>query len=280
MSAIPTRTLTNGDQIPVIGAGTWDLSGETVKQSVRCALETGYTHVDTAEGYKNEAEIGEILAEYDRDEIFITSKVLPKHLNYGSVFEACRDSIRKLDVEYLDLYLIHWPNPTISIRETWSALEQLVEQGYVKNIGVSNFSGYQLSALQHIADIPVAVNQIEYNPLYARSELLEYCHTTDVVVEAAAPFGRGKVFDHQTVREIAEKHNRSPAQVALRWAIENDIVVLPKSRSPDHIRSNFNLFDWELDTTDHEKIDGIEVSDPAYDSVDRDWTRDTYGIPK
>lgn len=280
MSEVPLRMLTSGDQIPAIGAGTWDLAGETVKESVRCALETGYTHVDTAEGYENEPEIGEVLAEYDRDEVFLTSKVLPKHLHYGSVFEACRDSIRKLGVEYLDLYLIHWPNPTISVRETWNAMEQLAEEGYVENIGVSNFSAYQLSAVKHIADVPVAVNQIEYNPLYARSELLEYCRDTNVVVEAAAPFGRGKVFDHQTVREVAEKHDRSPAQVALRWAIEKDIVVLPKSSSPDHIRSNFELFDWELDTTDHEKLDGIEVSDPAYDPISRDWTRDTYGIPK
>lgn len=272
--------LSSGDQIPVIGAGTWDLAGETVKESVSCALETGYTHVDTAEGYKNETEVGEVLAEYDREELFLTSKVLPKHLNYESVFEACQDSLRKLGVEYLDLYLIHWPNPTISVRETWNAMERLVEEGYVNNIGVSNFSSYQLSALQHISDIPVAVNQIEYNPLYARTELLEYCRDSDVVVEAAAPLGRGKVFNHQTVQEVAEKHDRSPAQVALRWAIEKGIVVLPKSSSPDHIRSNFDLFDWELDPTDHEKIDGIETSDPAYDSGERDWTRDIYGIPK
>lgn len=278
MDSVPIKTLPSGDEIPMIGFGTWDLSGETVKSSVRTALESGYTHIDTAEGYKNESEIGAVLTEYDRSDIFLTSKVLPKNLDYESVVRACRTSLERLGTDYLDLYLIHWPNPAISLRETLNAMETVYNEGLVKNIGVSNFSAYQLSCAKHISDVPIAVNQIEYHPLYQQPKLREYCSESDTVVEAAAPLARSKVLDEPAIREIADDHDRSPAAVVLRWAIARDTVVLPKSTSPSHIESNLTACDWDLPKEDLAVIDKLNRDEPVYHQAAYSWDRDVYGI--
>ena len=278
MDSVPAETLPSGDEIPMIGFGTWDLAGDTVTSSVRAALDAGYTHIDTAEGYKNESEIGEVLADYDRSELFLTSKVLPKNLDYESVVRACEASLDRLGTDYLDLYLIHWPNPAISLRETLSAMETLHDEGVVNNVGVSNFSAYQLSCAKHISDVPIAVNQIEFHPLYQQPELREYCRETDTVVEAAAPLGRTEILDEPTIREIADKHDRSPAAVVLRWAIARDTVVLPKSTSPSHIEANLGAWDWELPESDLAAIDDLHRDEPVYDQAAYDWGRDVYGI--
>jgi diketogulonate reductase-like aldo/keto reductase len=278
MDSVPTKTLPSGDEIPMIGFGTWDLSGETVKSSVRAALESGYTHIDTAEGYKNESEIGTVLTEYDRSDIFLTSKVLPKNLDYESVVRACRASLERLGTDYLDLYLIHWPNPAISLRETLNAMETVYDEGLVKNIGVSNFSAYQLSCAKHISDVPIAVNQIEYHPLYQQPRLREYCSESDTVVEAAAPLARTKILDEPAICKIADDHDRSPAAVVLRWAIARDTVVLPKSTSPSHIESNLTACDWDLPEGDLAVIDELNRHEPVYHQAAYSWARDVYGI--
>ena len=274
----PTTTLPSGDELPMIGLGTWNIGGETVKNSVRAGLDGGYTHIDTAEGYKNEGEIGEVLAEYDREDVFLTSKVLPKNLNYESVVAACEDSLERLGTDYLDLYLVHWPNPAISLRETLDAMAHLHEEGLIRNVGVSNFSAYQLSAAHHVTDVPIAVNQIEYHPWNTQDDVVEYCEETDTVVEAAAPLARTEVLGDETIQAIAEAYDKSPAQVVLRWAVENDVVVLPKSTSAEHIEQNLDIFDWELDDADHQRIDDIEREQPVYDMAAFDWTANTYGI--
>lgn len=278
MDTVPTKTLPGGDEIPMVGFGTWDLSGDTVKSSVRSALEAGYTHIDTAEGYKNEAEIGEVLAEYDRSKIFLTSKVLPKNLDYEGVVQACKESLDRLGTEYLDLYLVHWPNPAISLRETLTAMETLHDSGLVNNIGVSNFSAYQLSCAKYISDTPIAVNQTEFHPLYQQPELREYCRQSDTVVEAAAPLGRTEIFDNPTIQSIAGNHSRSPAEVILRWAIARDTVVLPKSTSPSHIRTNLGAQNWDLPEEDLSAIDDLNRDDPVYDQTAYNWGREVYGI--
>jgi len=278
MDTAPIATLPSGDEIPMIGFGTWNLSGDTVTSAVRAALEAGYTHIDTAEGYKNESEIGDVLADYDRSELFVTSKVLPKNLDYESVIRSCRQSLDRLGTDYLDLYLIHWPNPAISLRETLNAMAALHDEGVVDNVGVSNFSAYQLSCAKYISDVPIAVNQIEFHPLYQQPELREYCRETDTVVEAAAPLARTKVFEEPTIREIADKHDRSPAAVVLRWAIARDTVVLPKSTSPPHIEANRAAWDWELPEEELAVIDDLHREDPVYDQAAYDWGRDVYGI--
>jgi diketogulonate reductase-like aldo/keto reductase len=278
MTDVPTVELQSGDELPAGGVGTWDIGGDTVRESVRAGLDAGYGHVDTAEGYMNEAEIGEVLADYDRDDVWLTSKVLPKNLNYDSVIQSCEASLEKLGTDYLDLYLIHWPNPAISLRETMDAMATLHEAGKVKNVGVSNFSAYQLSCAQHVSDVPIAVNQIEFHPYLQRSDLVDYCRETDTVLEAAAPLARTEVFGDETVQDLAEKYDRPPAQVVLKWAVEQDVVPLPKSSSPEHVEGNLDLFDWEMDDADLARLDDLDRDEPVYDHPSRDWTGDVYGI--
>ena len=276
--SVPSATLPSGDELPVVGAGTWDIEGDTVRDSVRAALDAGYAHVDTAEGYMNEGEIGDVLADYDRDDVFLTSKVLPKNLGYEGVLRSCEASLNRLGTDYLDLYLIHWPNPAISLRETLSAMETLHDEGTVRNVGVSNFSAYQLSAAHHVSDVPIAVNQIEFHPWFQRPDLVDYCRETDTVIEAAAPLARTEIFEDDTVRELTERYDRPPAQIVLKWAVENDIVVLPKSSSPEHVRQNLDLFDWDFDDEDRRRLDEADRDDPVYDFPARDWSGDVYGI--
>jgi diketogulonate reductase-like aldo/keto reductase len=276
--SVPSATLPSGDELPVVGAGTWDIEGDTVRESVRAALDAGYAHVDTAEGYMNENEIGDVLADYDRDDVFLTSKVLPKNLGYEDVLSSCEASIDRLGTDYLDLYLIHWPNPAISLRETLSAMETLHDEGKVRNVGVSNFSAYQLSAVHHVSDVPIAVNQIEFHPWFQRPDLVDYCRETDTVIEAAAPLARTETFEDDTVQELAEQYEKSLAQIVLKWAVENDVVVLPKSSSPEHVRQNLDLFDWDLDDEDRRRLDEADRDDPVYDFPARDWSGDVYGI--
>ena len=273
---VPTKTLPSGAELPALGLGTYDLGNHTA-DSVRAALDAGYAHIDTAEGYHNEAAIGEALAEYDRDEVFLTSKVLAKNLNYESVIESCEASLDRLGTDYLDLYLIHWPNPAISLRETLQAMAELHDRGLVRDVGVSNFSAYQLSCAHHVADVPIAVNQIEYHPWFQRPDLVDYCHESDTVIEAAAPLARTAVFDDEVVADLAETYDKHPAQVVLRWALDNDVVALPRSATPEHVRANADL-DWELDAADRQRLDERDRDEPVYDTPARDWTSDVYGI--
>jgi diketogulonate reductase-like aldo/keto reductase len=277
---VPSSELSSGDMIPIIGSGTWDISGDIVRDSVRAALDTGYTHIDTAEGYMNEAEIGEVLSDHDRENLFLTSKILPSNLNYDSVIDSCEASLKQLGTDYLDLYLIHWPNPAISLRETLNAMERLHNQGKVRNIGVSNFSAYQLSCAHHISNVPIAVNQIEFHPWFQRPDLIEYCQETETVIEAAAPLARTEVLGDETVQELADEYEKTPAQIVLRWAIEKNIVVIPKSTSADHIRGNIELFDWKLREADRQRLDEIDRDQPVYDTPANDWTGDVYGISR
>lgn len=276
---VPTYTLPSGDELPALGYGTWNLGGDTVREGVRAALEAGYAHVDTAEGYRNERAIGEVLADYDREDVFLTSKVLAKHLSYDALVEACEDSLDRLDTDYLDLYLIHWPNPAVSLRESLSAMATLHDRGLVRNVGVSNFSAYQLSCAHHVSDVPIAVNQIEFHPWFQRPDLVEYCRETDTVVEAAAPLARTDIFEDPVVRDLAEAYDRSPAQVVLKWAIERGVVALPKSSSPEHVRANADL-EWSMSDADLAELDERDRAAPVYDTPARDWTDDTYGISR
>ncbi|PSP48347.1 aldo/keto reductase [Halobacteriales archaeon QH_1_68_42] len=277
MALSKTHTLPGGDELPALGLGTWTIDGEAVKESVRTALDAGYTHIDTAEGYRNEAEIGGAIADYDRDDVFLTSKVLAKNLGYDSLIESCEASLDRLGTDYLDLYLIHWPNPAISLRESLDAMGTLHDEGLVRNVGVSNFSAYQLSCAHHISDVPIAVNQIEFHPWFQRPDLVEYCRETDTVVEAAAPLARTEIFEDEVVRDLAEKHDVSPAQVVLKWAVERDVVVLPRSSSPDHVRANADL-DFAMDESDLAALDERDRDRPVYDHPARDWSDDVYGI--
>ncbi len=275
MTTVPTRTLPSGDEMPLVGFGTYDIDPQATSEAVRTALEAGYRHVDCAEGYGNEREVGEAIAEYDREELFLTSKILPKHLHYESVFEACRDSIERLGVDSLDLYLIHWPNPAISLRETLSAMAGLVEEGLVRNIGVSNFSPYQLRFARHISEVPIATNQVEFHPWFTQPELRAYAEETDLLLTAAAPLARTKVFDDPVVQELAEAYDKTPAQIVIRWQVQQGIATIPRSTTPAHIESNLAVTDWELREEDIARIDAINRRERQY-MVDPSHPR--YGI--
>jgi diketogulonate reductase-like aldo/keto reductase len=277
---VPTHTLPSGDELPAVGAGTWDLHGETLIESVRTAIDAGYTHIDTAEGYRNEADVGAAIEPYERENLFLTSKVLPKNLGYESVVGSCRESLERLDTDYLDLYLIHWPNPAVSLRETLSAMSHLKEQGMVRNVGVSNFTPYQLDTAQHVSDAPIAVNQIEFHPWFQRPDFIEHYEECGVAVEAAAPLGRTEVFGDEVIAELAEEKGVHPAQIILRWALEHDVTVIPKSSSPENVRSNIDLFGFELSEAEIERIDGQDRDEPVYDTIGRDWggPSNDYGI--
>ncbi|MFB6278090.1 MAG: aldo/keto reductase [Salinibacter sp.] len=276
MASIPTKTLPSGDALPVVGFGTWDQDETDVHTALPVALNHGYTHVDAAEGYQNEAAVGEVLAEYDREDLFLTSKVLPSNLHYEGVLESLSATLEALGVEALDLYLIHWPNPAISLRETFQALERAHEEGRVRNVGVSNFGVYELRFAQRVADVPIAANQFEFHPWYVRQDLVDYCHEHDIVVQAAAPLGRAAVLEDPVVTEIADEHDVMPAQVVLKWALDKDIVVLPQSTTPDHIRANLDLFDWRLDA---EAIDRLDELDRGENVYQLELDDDIYGVP-
>ena len=261
---IPTKKLKTGYEIPAIGYGTWDVAEKDVGVNVETALDAGYNHIDTAEGYKNEGGIGSVLENYDRDEIFLTSKVLPSNLYYENVIEAAEKSLVKLGTSYLDLYLIHWPNPAISLRETLTAMKYLHDKGMVKNIGVSNFSVYQLMFAQKISKVPITVNQVEFHPYLYQKNLLDYCQENDILLEASAPLARTEVLDNPLIIELAEKYDKTPAQMVLRCEIEKGIVPLPKSTNDEHIESNLDVLDWELQPKDHTILDNLEEEKRVY----------------
>ncbi len=272
---IPDISLKSGDKIPALGFGTWNIAEEDVEEPVRTALEAGYNHIDTAEGYKNEAGIGRVIKDYNREDLFITSKVLPANLYYENVIEAAEQSLLSLGTSYLDLYLIHWPNPAISLRETLNAMEVLHERGMVKNIGVSNFSFYQLMFAQKISRVPISVNQVEFHPYLYQKDLLDYCRENDIVLSASAPLARTEVFDDPVIKELAEKYNKTQAQIVLRWELEKGIAALPKSTNSEHIKSNLNVFDFELEEKDHKIIDDLETENRVYMI---NLENETYGI--
>ena len=273
-----TVTLPGGSEMPTIGYGTGGLNDDELVDAVRAARSVGYARFDTSEGYGNETALGKALAVDDREDVFVVSKVLPKHLHYESVIESCETSLERLDTDYLDLYLVHWPNPAISIRETMDAMAYLHTEGLVRNVGVSNFSAYQLSCAQHVSDVPIAVNQIEFHPWRQQPKIVEYCEETSVVVDAAAPVARTEIFDEPTVQDLAETYEKSPAQIVLRWAIEHGATVIPKSRSPTHLRENLALFDWALSPADRERLDELERDYSVYTLSPTDWSDEVFGI--
>jgi len=277
MPSIPTTTLPSGDEMPMLGAGTYRLDGDDVRTAVGTALEAGYAHVDTAEGYRNEAAIGEVLADYDREDYWLTSKVLPSNLHYESVLEACEASLERLGTDYLDLYLVHWPNPTISLRETLQAMARLHDEGLVRNVGVSNFSVYQLRFARRVSDVPIAVNQVEQHPWWPQRDVRAYCEEHDIAVTAAAPLARTAVLEDETVRAVAEAYDRTPAQVVLRWQLQHGLVTIPRSSSPDHIRENLDVLDWSLDEDAMARLDAIEEREQVYMI---DLEDEIYGIPR
>ncbi|MFC6723773.1 aldo/keto reductase [Halobium palmae] len=274
---VPTVTLSDGTEMPGIGTGTAKMNGETLANTVEAATDVSRTAIDTAEGYGNEADLGDAVSGYDRSDLFLTSKVCPSNMDYESVLRSCAGSLDRLGTSYLDLYLVHWPNPAVSLRATLDAMARLRDRGQVRRVGVSNFDVHLLRFARHVSDVSIVVNQVEFHPYRFRPALLEYAADADVTLMAAAPLAQGAVFDDETIRSVAEKHDRSVAQVVLRWEIQHGVVPVPRSSTPAHVRANLDVFDWELDETDMQRIDAIDRRERTYAIDPRD---DTYGIAR
>jgi len=210
--------------------------------------------------YGNQLEIGEAIGDFDRSRIFLTSKVWSNHLHYDDVLRTCDETLRDLGTSYLDLYLIHWPNPSVPLKETFKALEELVTRGKVRSVGVSNFSTNLMREALRVSKIPVTVNQVKFHPSSYDSELLEFCNSNKIVVTAYSPLGRGNLVRDRTIVEIANKYNRTPAQICLRWCLQKSTVVIPKSRSEEHLKENMEIFGWEISEEDMRRIDSLSRS--------------------
>lgn len=257
-----TTTLHNGVKMPWVGLGVWRVNeGEEVVQSVKWAIEAGYRSIDTAAVYKNEEGVGKAIKEtgVPREELFITTKVWNDDQGYESTLSAFEESLKKLDLDYVDLYLIHWPVKG-KYKETWRALEKLYKDGRVKAIGVSNFHIHHLKDLMEDAEIVPMVNQVETHPRLSQKELLQFCKENNIQMEAWSPLMQGELLGDPTLVEIANKYNKTPAQVILRWDLQNGVVVIPKSVKEHRIKENADLFDFELSREDMKKIDGLNLN--------------------
>lgn len=254
--------LNNGTYIPSIGYGTSLITGEKCTTIIKKSIEIGYRHIDTAAAYENEIEIGKAIKEskIDRKELFITSKVWKDSMGYENTLKSFHDSLKRLDVGYIDLYLIHWPNNNdeqINI-ETWQALEKLYKDGKVKAIGVSNFLKHHLEKLLKNCEIMPAVNQIEFHPGLMRKETIDFCKEKNIVVEAWAPLGKGKMLNNETLKEMAQKYNKSTAQLCLKWCLQNEVIPLPKSENESRMKQNLELFDFKITEEDMDTINNMK----------------------
>jgi diketogulonate reductase-like aldo/keto reductase len=251
-------TLNSGACIPRVGLGVWQAGGGT-KRAILAALEAGYRHIDTASIYGNEAAVGAAIAESGvaRSEVFVTTKLWNQDQGYERALRAFDASLKKLRFDYVDLYLIHWPVAELRL-ESWRALEQLFADKRARSIGVSNFLLPHLRELTSAAKVLPAVNQLELTPFLERRETVALCRELGITLEAYSPLTRGQRLSHPVVVELAQQVRRTPAQVLLRWGIQQGFVVLPKSVTPARIQENAALFDFELDTAAIKRLDDLE----------------------
>lgn len=254
-----TTTLYNGVKMPWLGFGVFKVKdGQEAVDAVRTAIETGYRSIDTAKAYNNETGVAQGIRESGiaREDLFITTKVWNSDQGYESTLAAFEASMERLGLDYLDLYLIHWPVKG-KYKDTWRALERLHREGRIRAIGVSNFQIHHLEDLMTEATVVPAVNQIELHPLLNQQELRDYCSKHKIQVEAWSPLGQGHLLEHPLLQQIGAKYGKSPAQVILRWDLQNGIVTIPKSVTPQRIRENADLFDFELTPEDIGQINGL-----------------------
>ncbi|WP_304133086.1 aldo/keto reductase [Mesonia mobilis] len=258
--------LNNGNKIPAIGFGTYKAQEDEGIAAVKKAIETGYRLIDTAAKYENEEAVGKAIKQSGiaREELMLTTKLWRENLGYESTKKAFETSLAKLDLDYIDLYLIHWPanaknyeNWQKANNDSWRAMEELVKEGKIKNIGVSNFWPEHLEPLLEAAEIKPVINQIEFHPGYWQPELTRYCKENNILIEAWSPLARGKVFESEEIKAIAKKYNKSVAQICLRWILEHNALVIPKSSTPERIEDNFDIFDFQLNAEDIKTIDNL-----------------------
>ncbi|MFV0557683.1 MAG: aldo/keto reductase [Enterococcus sp.] len=267
MSLTDTYTLANGVKIPKVGFGTWQTpDGDVARESVVAAIKAGYRHIDTAAIYGNEVSVGEGIKESGvaREELFITTKLWNDKHSYELAKEALAESLEKLDLDYVDLYLIHWPNP-IDFRADWAganagawkAMEEALAAGKVRAIGISNFKPNHIDALLETATVKPMVNQIFLNPSDMQKEVVAHNDKHGILTEAYSPLGTGKIFEVPELSELAKKYNKTVAQVVLRWSLDHGYLPLPKSVNAERIQENADIFDFELNQEDIAYLDGL-----------------------
>lgn len=267
--------LSNGSKIPCLGLGVWQSpAGDVTERAVLSALECGYVHIDTAQLYRNEQSVGAAVkaSGIDRKELFITTKISIAHHSYAQVISSTQESLEKLQTDYVDLMLVHWPNPIAyradfprALAETWRAMEELYDKGVYKNIGISNFRAHHIDALLEFARIRPVVNQIKLCPGESNREMRSFCAEKGILLEAYSPLGTGKIFDVPEMAAFAQKYGRTVAQICIRWSLQMGFLPLPKSVTPERIDENCRVFDFELEQADVDKIA----------SFDFDWAKPT-----
>ena len=248
--------LNDGHSIPAIGLGVYQSpAGQVTHQSVLNALNVGYRHIDTAAIYGNESDVGQAILDSGiaRSAVFVTTKLWNQQHGYESALRALERSLQLLKMEYVDLYLVHWPVAG-KRHESWRALEKLKADGRAKSIGVSNYTVHHLQDLLSRSKTVPAVNQVEFSPFLFQRDLLAFCAEHGIQLEAYSPLARGRRLRDSTLVEIAKRHEKTPAQIMVRWALELGLVVIPKSVRPERIRENSNVFDFKLSPMDHERI--------------------------
>ena len=258
--AAPLITLNDGISIPQVGLGVWQTPQEDTKRAVGSALDAGYRHIDTAAAYENEREVGQAVADsgLPREDVFLTTKLWNADQGYQSTLAAFDASVAQLGVDYLDLYLIHWPMPSKNtFVETFKAFAHLRDQGRVRSIGVSNFEPEHLRLLVDATGIVPTVNQVELHPLLQQEELREVHAQLGIATEAWSPLGQGSLLSNPTVTAVAEAHGKTAAQALIRWHIQLGNIVIPKSVTPERIVSNFDVFDFELSEQDMASISSL-----------------------
>ncbi|SDW13091.1 Aldo/keto reductase [Haloarcula vallismortis] len=248
-----------GTSVPALGLGTWQLTGPSCTETVKSALEMGYRHIDTAQAYDNERQVGLGIeaATVDREDVFLTTKLDGSNRDERSVRRSTRESLNKLGTDYLDLLLIHWPNTPwmASLSETLGAMNDLVEEGLVRHIGVSNFSPSLLDRARTMSSAPIFTDQVQYHPYWDQRKLLDYCRIHDVLLTAYSPLARGGVLDDPALVQIGNRYGKSSAQVALRWLVQQEgVAAIPKASSRKHLEANMAIFDFELTDAEMERI--------------------------
>lgn len=255
----------NGNTIPALGLGTFRVeNNDECREAVKHAIESGYRHIDTAQTYKNEEKVGQGIKEglesagLNREDLFITTKLWMTDYGMENVQNAYEASLQRLGLDYVDLYLIHWPGDDKElIAETWKAMEALYNDGKIKNIGVSNFNFSHLESLLQEASIKPVINQIECHPYLTQKDLRTYLKAQKIVAQSWSPLMNGQILEDETVKEIAEEIGKTPAQVIIRWNIDEDIVVIPKSVTPSRIEENLNVFDFELNEDQLSRLNNL-----------------------
>lgn len=258
-----TASLSNGVKMPYLGLGVYKTeNGDEVIHAIHDAIDLGYRHIDTAAFYKNEDGVGQAIKEsaIERENIFITTKVWNDDQGYENTLKAFDDSLNKLQMDYVDLYLIHWPVPNLYV-ETWKAMEELYQQGKIKAIGVCNCLEHHIDDIINTGTIAPMVLQNEFHPRLVQQHLLDYCKTKNIQYEAWAPLMRGRILDNPTLVELAHKYGKTTAQIILRWDLQKDVITIPKSTHKERIASNANIFDFELSTEDIATIDSLDTEE-------------------